>query len=110
MPDWAISIAFSDGNSITHGVIHAPDLNLTAWAIKGSGCFINGRQITFDNAASPSPIVAIGAIPPGARGQSTLIGLKDYWMLASSTVATGPLQFVFSACWRAGSMRFTNPH
>ena len=60
MPDWAISIACSDGKSITHGVIHAPDLNLTAWAKKGCGCFINGRQITFDDTASPSPIIALG--------------------------------------------------
>ena len=69
MPDWAISIACSDGNSITHGVIHAPDLNLTAWAIKGSGCFINGHQITFDNAASPSPIVALGYSTRSTRAE-----------------------------------------
>jgi myo-inositol-1(or 4)-monophosphatase len=60
MPDWAISIACSDGNTITHGVIHAPDLNLTAWAKKGGGCFINGRRIKFDSAASLSPMVALG--------------------------------------------------
>ncbi|MDE0850643.1 inositol monophosphatase [Yoonia sp.] len=60
MPDWAISIACSDGNAITHGVIHAPDLNLTAWARRGCGSFINGRQITFSGAASPSAMVALG--------------------------------------------------
>lgn len=60
MPDWAISVAHADGAAITHGVIHAPDLNLTAWAKRGSGCFINGRRITFGGAASPSPMVALG--------------------------------------------------
>jgi len=60
MPDWAISIACSDGREITHAVIHAPDLNITAWAIKGHGCFFNGRRITFENPIPLSPIVALG--------------------------------------------------
>jgi len=64
MPDWAISIACTDGNVITHGVIHAPDLNITAWARRGCGSFINGRRIEFGNAVSPSPIVALGYSPP----------------------------------------------
>ncbi|WP_299757328.1 inositol monophosphatase family protein, partial [uncultured Boseongicola sp.] len=32
LPDWAVSIACFDGQEITHGVIHAPDLGITAWA------------------------------------------------------------------------------
>ena len=60
MPDWAISIAFSDGTEITHGVIHAPDLNLTAWAIRGQGSFLNGSRIVFDDTQPQTPIVALG--------------------------------------------------
>lgn len=70
MPDWAISIACSDGNVITHGVIHAPDLNLTAWAKRGCGSFINGRQIEFGGVASLSPMVALG--------YSSRCSLSDY--------------------------------
>lgn len=70
MPDWAISIACTDGSFITHGVIHAPDLNITAWAKKGCGSFINGRQISFGREASPSPMVALG--------YSTRSTLSDY--------------------------------
>ena len=60
MPDWAISIAYFDGEAITHGVIHAPDLNITAWTKRGQGSFLNGRQIVFGDTASQSPIVALG--------------------------------------------------
>jgi myo-inositol-1(or 4)-monophosphatase len=66
MPDWSISIACTDGNVITHGVIHAPDLNITAWARRGCGSFINGRQIQFGSVVSPSSIVALGYSPRSA--------------------------------------------
>ncbi|SMY07306.1 inositol monophosphatase family protein [Flavimaricola marinus] len=60
MPDWAISIAFSDGVAITHGVIYAPDLGLTATAIRGQGCYLNGQRVLFDETPSDTPIVALG--------------------------------------------------
>ncbi len=60
MPDWAVSVAYFDGLAITHGVIHAPDLDITAWAAKGCGSILNGRAITFDKAVSQSPLVALG--------------------------------------------------
>ena len=81
MPDWAISIALFDGKDITHGVIHAPDLNITAWAEKGQGSFLNGRQIVFDDAARQSPIVALGYSPKSA--------LPDYFARIESLLNAG---------------------
>ena len=66
MPDWAISIACTDGNVITHGVIHAPDLNIIAWAGRFWRSFINGRQIQFGSAVLPKLIVALGYSPGSA--------------------------------------------
>ena len=60
MPDWAVSVAYFDGVAISHGVIHAPDLDITAWAAKGGGSFLNGRSVTFDRAIPQSPLVALG--------------------------------------------------
>jgi myo-inositol-1(or 4)-monophosphatase len=66
MPDWAISIAYFDGSELTHGVIHAPDLNITAWAMRGHGSFLNGRRIVFGDTMPQSPIVALGHSPRSA--------------------------------------------
>lgn len=64
MPDWAISIAYFDGTELTHGVIHAPDLQLTAVAMKGHGTTLNGDEIRLDTPPpSLSPIVALGYSP-----------------------------------------------
>ena len=60
MRDWAISIARFEGQSITHGVVHAPDLGLTAWASRGSGSYVNGKPVSWSGARSPCPIVALG--------------------------------------------------
>ena len=66
LPDWAVSIACFDGQEITHGVIHAPDLDIIAWAKRGHGCFLNGRQIVFEDTVPESPIVALGYSPRSA--------------------------------------------
>lgn len=59
-PNWAISIGTFDGRALTHGVIHAPDLGMTAWARRGLGCYLNDRRVTFDPAPVPTPIMALG--------------------------------------------------
>lgn len=61
--NWAISIGTFDGTFLTHGVIHAPDLGMTAWARRGQGCFLNGQRITFAPAIADSPIMALGYSP-----------------------------------------------
>lgn len=81
MPDWAVSIAYFDGREITHGVIHAPDLNITAWAKRGQGCFLNGRRIVFEDTVPQSPIVALGHSP-----RSALLG---YFARIESLYSTG---------------------
>lgn len=62
-PNWAISIGVFDGKDLTHGVIHAPDLGLTASARKGQGCFVNGKRVLFDDAPGQSLIAALGYSP-----------------------------------------------
>jgi len=47
LPDWAISIACFDGTEITHGVIHAPDLSITAWAKRGAWKFLKWSSDCF---------------------------------------------------------------
>ncbi len=63
MPDWAISIACFDGEKLTHGVIHAPDLNLTAAGQIGNGAALNGRTTRFENIDQPTPLVSLGYSP-----------------------------------------------
>lgn len=61
MPEWAISIAYFDGDALTHGVIHAPDLGLTASAEIGGEARLNGTAIHLNQATvSLSPIVSLG--------------------------------------------------
>lgn len=62
-PNWAISIGTFDGTALTHGVIHAPDLDMTAWARRGHGSYLNGQRITFDPAIVDNPIMALGYSP-----------------------------------------------
>jgi myo-inositol-1(or 4)-monophosphatase len=64
--NWAISIAHFDGSALTDGVIHAPDLGLTAQASRGQGCLLNGRKIVFDDALADVPVVALGHSPRAA--------------------------------------------
>ena len=63
MREWAISIARFDGNALTHGIIHAPDLGMTAIASRGQGAFLNEQRIRFDTARPQSPIVSLGYSP-----------------------------------------------
>lgn len=62
-PNWAISIGRFDGITLTHGVIHAPDLGMTAWARRGLGCYLNDKRITFNPAVVENPIMALGYSP-----------------------------------------------
>ena len=59
-PDWAVSIAWADAAGIGAGVIHAPDLGKTAWAVRGAGSWLNGERIVFPDHPVEGPIVAIG--------------------------------------------------
>lgn len=65
MPDWAVSIAYSDGTALTHGVIHAPDLGLTAAGVRGVGAMLNGQPVRLPGAVASSPVVALGYSPRG---------------------------------------------
>ncbi len=64
-PNWAISIAHFDGTALTDGVIHAPDLGLTANASHGKGSQLNGAAIVFGDTLAEIPIVALGHSPRG---------------------------------------------
>lgn len=61
-PNWAISIAYFDGSSLTHGVIHAPDLGQTAAAVAGGPAYLNGDpvQIGADSVSNMSPVISMG--------------------------------------------------
>lgn len=61
--NWGVSIGYFDGTDLTHGVIHAPDLEMTAWAVRGKGAYLNGTRIQFDDAGLLAPIVALGYSP-----------------------------------------------
>jgi len=61
MREWAVSIAYFDGTEITHGVIHAPDLNMTAWARKGEQTQLNGTPVDLTvGAPNLAPVVELG--------------------------------------------------
>lgn len=66
MPEWAVSIAYFDGDTLTDGVIHAPDLGLTASASRGGPAYLNGAEIRVGEARPPSRIVALGYSPRGS--------------------------------------------
>lgn len=80
-PDWAISIAYFDGEALTAGVIHAPDLGLTAAAARGGKARLNGVEIRLDAARTTGPIVALGY---SARGS-----LPDYLARIEALLADG---------------------
>ena len=80
-PNWAISIGTFDGAVLTHGVIHAPDLDMTAWARRGQGSYLNGRRISFDAARVVTPIMALGYSPR--------TGLSEYFHEIESLLDAG---------------------
>ncbi|MDO6591473.1 hypothetical protein DS901_09165 [Loktanella sp. D2R18] len=61
--DWAVSIARYNGSALELGVIHAPDLGVTAWAESGKGCYINNVPVRLDNEPTAAPLVALGTSP-----------------------------------------------
>ena len=45
LPGWNVSIAAKDEQGQLIGVVTAPSINSTWWAVRGEGAFFNGRQI-----------------------------------------------------------------
>jgi myo-inositol-1(or 4)-monophosphatase len=45
LPGWNVSIAAKDDEGQLVGVVTAPTINSTWWAVRGAGAFHNGRQI-----------------------------------------------------------------
>jgi len=80
-PNWAISIAHFDGAALTDGVIHAPDLGLTASASRGKGSKLNGVAIVFGDTLAEIPIVALGHSPRGV--------LPDYFQRIEALLEHG---------------------
>lgn len=46
LPGWNVSIAAKDDQGQLIGVVTAPSINSTWWAVRGAGAFHNGQQIT----------------------------------------------------------------
>jgi myo-inositol-1(or 4)-monophosphatase len=46
LPGWNVSIAAKDGEGQLIGVVTAPSINSTWWAVRGEGAFHNGKRIT----------------------------------------------------------------
>lgn len=67
-PDWAVSIACYKAGALDLGVIHAPDLGLTAWAARGQGSFLNGAPVCLTDARNASPLVVLGTSGRSALG------------------------------------------
>lgn len=44
-PVWAVSIAYWNGSNVEHGCVHDPGRNETFSASRGSGAWMNGRQV-----------------------------------------------------------------
>jgi myo-inositol-1(or 4)-monophosphatase len=80
-PNWAISIARFDGQALTHGIIHAPDLNMTAWARRGGGAYLNDARIRFGTRPEPTPILALGYSPR--------VPLTEYFTMIEAMQAEG---------------------
>lgn len=45
LPGWNVSIAAKDEQGQLVGVVTAPSINSTWWAVRGAGAFFNGRPI-----------------------------------------------------------------
>lgn len=59
LPEWGVSIAFVDGDQITHGVIDLPDTQETAAAHLGGGAFLNGTKMSVSDVEAAKSAVAI---------------------------------------------------
>ena len=61
MADWGISIGVAQGDAITHGVIHIPDLDMMAVAAAGQGAYVNGDPVHVSDRARPEEsMIALG--------------------------------------------------
>lgn len=61
LPEWGISIARVEGESLTHAVMDFPDLSLQASAAAGQGAFANGRPMEVSTTEDPErALVTLG--------------------------------------------------
>ena len=49
LPGWNVSIAAKDKDGVIVGVVTAPTINSTWWAVRGGGAFYNGSKISCNN-------------------------------------------------------------
>ncbi len=82
MADWGISIGIAQGDDLTHGVIHLPDLDLMAVAGHGQGAFVNGDPIHVSDRARPEESMI-------ALGRSGRADLGDYLGIIESLTGAG---------------------
>jgi histidinol-phosphatase len=43
---WSVQLALQSGSEVVLGIIHCPGRNETVYAVKGTGCFWNGKPVT----------------------------------------------------------------
>lgn len=84
MPGWNVSIAAKDESGSLVGVVTAPSINSTWWAVRGEGAFHNGKPIScndpielnrallatgfqYDTAHRAAQIEHVSALLPGIR-------------------------------------------
>lgn len=69
-PFTAVSIAFADADGVAVGVIEAPSLGETFWAVRGGGAFLNESRIAVSDVADPGgSLFATGFPFKGGKGQ-----------------------------------------
>ena len=59
LPEWAISIACVQNDSITHAVLDIPDIGKTASAQIDQGAFVNGEKLCVSNTQTPAKSLII---------------------------------------------------
>ena len=52
LPSWAVSIGIEDADGAVVGVVHAPVLGETFWAVRGGGAFRDGEQVRCSSCGS----------------------------------------------------------
>lgn len=103
---FGVSIALCHKGEPVLGVITNPALELTAWAAKGSGAWLNDNRISFNNAAAaPRPVLSVGQNKSRSYALA-LSFLKPPELLLKRSVVTkalmvlkGDADYTFSLPW-----------
>lgn len=102
IPTHSVLIALEENSVPVLGIIHLPAMNLTCWATKGNGAYLNGSQIHVSNISTLNK--AIGSALGFRECAETSDGKKLFSLMRSWDYAYGFMDAYSYVCVASGKL------